>query len=65
MQTFAWPSRYADTGGIITGEEIVKPGTSYRIVRTANTSMYMIIGVKNIDSYRIRLETPREYYNDD
>ncbi len=54
---------YADTGGIITGEEIVKPGTSYRIVRTANTSMYMIIGVNNIDSYRIRLETPREYYN--
>jgi len=54
---------YADTGGVITGEEIVKPGTSYRIVRTANTSMYMIIGVKNIDSYRIRLETPREYYN--
>jgi hypothetical protein len=54
---------YADTGGIITGEEIVKPGTSYRIVRTANTSMYMIIGVKNIDSYKIRLETSREYYN--
>jgi hypothetical protein len=54
---------YADTGGIITGEDIVKPGTSYRIVRTANTSMYMIIGVNNIDSYRIRLETPREYYN--
>jgi hypothetical protein len=54
---------YADTGGIITGEEILNPGTSYRIVRTANTSMYMIIGVQNIDSYRIRLETPREYYN--
>lgn len=54
---------YADTGGIITGEEIVNPGTSYRIVRTANTSMYMIISVQNIDSYRIRLETPREYYN--
>ncbi len=54
---------YADTGGFITGEEIVKPGTSYRIVRTANTSMYMIISVKNIDSYRIRLETPREYYS--
>ena len=53
---------YADTGGVITGEEIVKPGTSYRIVRTANTSMYMIIGVNNIDSYQIRLETPREYY---
>lgn len=54
---------YADTGGIITGEEIITPGTSYRIVRTANTSMYMIISVQNIDSYRIRLETPREYYN--
>jgi hypothetical protein len=54
---------YADTGGIISGEEIVYPGTSYRIVRTANTSMYMIIGVQNIDSYRILLETPREYYN--
>jgi hypothetical protein len=54
---------YADTGGFITGEEIVKPGTSYRIVRTANTSMYMIISVKNVDSYAIRLETSREYYN--
>jgi hypothetical protein len=54
---------YADTGGMIKGEEIVKPGTSYRIVRTANTSMYMIISVKNIDSYQIHLETPREYYD--
>jgi len=53
---------YADTGGIIKSEEIVKPGTSYRIVRTANASMYMIISVRNIDSYQIRLETPREYY---
>ena len=54
---------YADTGGIIKGEEIVKPGTSYRIVRIANTSMYMIISVRNIDLYHIRLETPREYYD--
>jgi hypothetical protein len=54
---------YADTGGIIKGEEIVGPGTSYRIVRTANTSMYMIISVRNIDLYHIRLETPREYYD--
>jgi len=53
---------YADTGGIITSEEIIKPGTSYRIVRTANTSMYMIISVSDIDSYHLRLETPREYY---
>jgi len=54
---------YADTGGFIKAEEIAKPGTSYRIVRTANTSMYMIISVKNIDSYHLRLETPREYYD--
>ena len=54
---------YADTGGLIKGEEILNQGTSYRIVRTANTSMYMIISVRNIDLYRIRLETPREYYD--
>lgn len=54
---------YADTGGIIKGEEIVYPGSSYRIVRTANTRMYMIISVTDIDRYHIRLETPREYYD--
>jgi hypothetical protein len=54
---------YADTGGIIKREEIVNRGTSYRIVRTANTSIYMIISVKNIDLYHINLETPREYYD--
>ena len=54
---------YADTGGIIRAEEIVQPGTSYRIIRTANTSMYMIISVENIDSFQIRLETPKEYYD--
>jgi hypothetical protein len=54
---------YADSGGIIRTEEIVKPGTSYRIVRTANASMYMIISVSNIDSFQIRLETSREYYS--
>jgi hypothetical protein len=53
---------FADTGGIIKGEEIVNRGSSYRLVRTANTSMYMIIGVNNIDWYHISLETPREYY---
>ena len=54
---------YADTGGIIKAEEIVYPGSSYRIVRTANTPMYMIISVKDIDRYHISLETPREYYD--
>jgi hypothetical protein len=52
----------AESGAIIKGEEIVSRGTSYRIVRTVNTSMYMIIGIKDIDKYLIRLETPREYY---
>ncbi len=54
---------YADTGGLIKGEEIANQGTSYRIVRTANTSMYMIISARNLDLYHIRLETPREYYD--
>jgi hypothetical protein len=52
----------AESGATIKGEEIVSRGTSYRIVRTVNTSMYMIIGIKDIDKYLIRLETPREYY---
>jgi len=55
---------YADTGGIIKGEEIVKPGTSYRIVRTANTPMYLIISVKDIDLYHISFETTRDYYDE-
>ncbi len=54
---------YADTGGIIKSEEIVNRGTSYRIIRTANTTMYMIISVRNIDFYHISLETPGEYYH--
>jgi hypothetical protein len=54
---------YADTGGIIKGEEILNQGTSYRIIRSANTSMYMIISLKDIDIYHISLETPREYYD--
>lgn len=54
---------YADTGGIIKGEEIVHTGTSYRIVRTSNTSMYLIISAENIDSYQIRFETPKKYYD--
>jgi len=54
---------YADTGGFIKEEEILKPGTSYRVVRTSNIPMYMIISVENIDRYHLRLETPREYYD--
>jgi hypothetical protein len=54
---------YADTGGIIEGEEILNPGTSYRIVQTSNTKMYFIIAAGSINRFRIDLETPRSYYD--
>lgn len=54
---------YADTGGIIEGEEILRGGRSYKIVQSSNTDMYMIISAENIDSYYISLETPRNYYD--
>ncbi len=53
----------AESGEIIEGEEILNRGTSYRIVQTSNTGMYMIISAENIDSFYIRLETPRNYYD--
>jgi hypothetical protein len=54
---------YADTGGIIKREEILRGGRAYRIVRSSNTDWYMIISAENIDSYYISLETPRNYYD--
>lgn len=54
---------YAEDGRIIDGEEILNRGTSYRIVQTSNTGVYMIISTENIDSFNIRLETPRHYYD--
>lgn len=54
---------YADTGGIVEGEEILNPGTSYRIVQTSNTKMYFIIAAGSINRFRIELETPRAYYD--
>jgi hypothetical protein len=54
---------YADTGSIIEGEEILHPGTSYRIIQTSNTKMYLIIASGSIDRFRIYLETPRAYYD--
>jgi hypothetical protein len=53
----------AESGEIFEGEEILNRGTSYRIVQTSNTRMYMIISTENIDSFYIRLETPRNYYD--
>jgi hypothetical protein len=55
---------YADTGGIIEGEEILSPQTSYRIVQTSNTKMYLIIATGSIDRFQIYLETPRMYYDE-
>jgi len=53
----------AESGEIVEGEEILTRGTSYRVVQTSNTGMYMIISAENIDSFYIRLETPRNYYD--
>jgi hypothetical protein len=54
---------YAKNGTILNGDEILNRGTSYRILETSNTDMYLIITTAYIDSYRISLETPRSYYN--
>jgi hypothetical protein len=54
---------YADSGSIIDGEEILNQGTAYRIIQTSNTPVYMIISTENIDSFYLRLETPRNYYD--
>jgi hypothetical protein len=53
---------YARNGSIIEGEEILNRGTSYRIIQTSNTDLYMIITTAYIDQYRISFETPRSYY---
>lgn len=54
---------YAENGTIIDGGEILNRGTSYRMIQTSNTPLYMIISVANIDLYRINLETSRSYYD--
>lgn len=54
---------YASNGTIIEGEEILNRGTSYRIIQTSSTDLYMIITTAYIDKYYISLEAPRSYYN--
>jgi len=54
---------YANNGTVIEGEEILNRGSSYRIVQTSNTDVYMIITTAYIDLYHISLETPRNYYD--
>lgn len=51
----------AKTGTIITGAEIQNGGTMYKVVRNSG-SMYLIISVAYVDSFRITLETPLSYY---
>ena len=53
---------YAVNGTIIDGDEVLNRGTSYRIIETSNTDLYLIITTAYIDRYRVTLETPRSYY---
>ena len=54
---------YASNGSVIEGEEILNRGSTYRIVQTYNTPVYMIVSTTYIDRYRIDLQTPRKYYD--
>jgi len=54
---------YAANGTLIEGEEILNRGTSYRLIQTSNTDLYMIISTAYIDRYYISLEAPRRYYD--
>ena len=53
----------ATDGRIIDGGEILNRGSMYRIIRTSNTELYMIISIAYIDRFRIDLETNRSYYH--
>ena len=53
----------AKDGTILEAEEIFNRGTSYRVVQTSNTDLYMIISAAYIDRYHISLEAPRNYYD--
>jgi len=55
----------AKTGNIIEGAEIQNPGTMYKVVRTSSTGLYMIISTDYVDSFRITLETPQQFYEKD
>jgi len=54
---------YAANGKIIDGAEILNRGDMFRSVEISNTDLYMIVSTQNIDSYRIELVTPRNYYD--
>jgi hypothetical protein len=54
---------YANNGTVIDGEEVLNRGSMIRVVETSGTDMYVIITTAYIDSFRIDLETPRDYYD--
>ena len=54
---------YADNGTVVDGEEILNRGSMIRVIETSGSDMYMIITTAYIDSFRIDLETPRDYYD--
>jgi hypothetical protein len=53
----------ATDGRIIDGGEILNHGSMYRIIRSSNMDLYLIISTAYIDRFRIELETDRSYYD--
>lgn len=54
---------YADNGTVIDGMEILNRGSMTRHIQVYGAEVYMIITTAYIDSYRIELETPENYYH--
>ena len=53
---------YAANGTIIDGLQIEHPGTAYKKIQTSGVPLYLIISALDIETYRIDLQTSREYY---
>jgi hypothetical protein len=53
---------YANNGTVIDGMEILNRGSMTRNIEVSGTELYMIVTTAYIDSYRIVLETPDDYY---
>ncbi len=53
----------ATDGRVIDGGEILNRGSMYRIIRSSNTDLYLIISTEYIDRFRIVLETDRSNYD--
>ena len=53
---------YANNGTVIDGMEILNRGSMTRHIEVSGAEVYMIVTTAYIDSYRIELETPDDYY---